>query len=134
MKKNSILNTIIFTGINLFIGLNSNADVIRCQFTEPFLTTVYSMSQQTLTVTGPEKSNNKVIRNVSFQIKEAGKFELVSKSKVVLQSLVLDKQGSDGMSDAIFPFSVTWGGEGSSGAAIYGGCSSNFLKATESNK
>jgi len=116
-----------------FIAAASQADIIKCTFTEPFIDTTYSMAQQSLTYsmfTG-EKPEVKVIKNVSFQIKSAGEFELVAKDGTVLQKISLNNKGSDGMSDRSYPYEVedkSMGGFANSG---WGGCSSNFLKATE---
>lgn len=66
-----------------------------------------------------------VARHVSFQIKDAGVFELTSKAGVVLQSLTLDRQGSDGMSDRLYPYSVI---ANRNGETQHGGCFSNHLK------
>lgn len=116
--------------IALTFSLNASADIIKCSFTEPFLTTEYSMAQQTLRVSDDVMKKAKVFKNVSFQIVEAGKFQLQDKKGNVLQTLSLTNNGSDGMSDTVYPYEVT-----SSDKIQYlganngvGGCSSNFLK------
>jgi len=117
----------IFITALLMISSISHADVIKCSFTEPFVGTVYSMTQSTLTYSDFEYKKH-VIKNVSFQIKEAGVFELVAKDGKVLQTLTLNHKGSDGMSDYVYPYDVkdssmlTYANNG------YGGCSSNHLK------
>lgn len=64
------------------------ADIIKCDFTEPFLSTEYSMAQQTFTIIDPVSEHPKTVRtilkNVSFQIKDAGKFELVDANKKII--------------------------------------------------
>ncbi len=122
------MKTSLFTAFCLLLSLSSKADIIKCEFTEPFLITTYSMAQQTLSYVyaGTEKGDpvNQVIKNVSFQIKAAGVFELVGQDGVVIQTLTLNYKGSDGMSETIFPFEVKE-------AAGYGGCISNHLKSKE---
>lgn len=113
-----------FIAALLFASI-TQADIIKCNFTEPFVNTTYSMTQSTLTYKNSD-GQSKVVRNVSFQIKSAGVFELVSKEGTVLQTLNLNYQGSDGMSDRLYPYDVkdttTSTHEGR------GGCASNNLK------
>jgi uncharacterized membrane protein len=89
------------------------------------------MAQQTLTIISPDlqtsKTNRKVLKHVSFQIKGSGLFELVGKDKKVIQELNLNNRGSDGMSDFVFPYEVKWVADGQR-SELYGGCESNYLK------
>lgn len=112
-----------------FASIGAKADIIKCSFTEPFITTTYSMTQSTLTVKDDAGEKETVVKDVSFQIKSAGVFELVSKDGKVLQKLILNNNGSDGMSENIYPYEVQdylWTGD--SKQALFGGCSSNALK------
>lgn len=110
---------------SLFLTATSQADIIRCNFTEPFVNSTYSMTQSTLSYVNAD-GKKQLLKNVSFQIKSAGVFELVAKDGKVLQTLKLNNQGSDGMSDRLYPYeakdnsSITHQG--------YGGCESNYLK------
>ena len=104
----------------------ASADIIKCMFTEPFMTTTYSMVKQSLTIEDNVMNTKQVIRNVSFQIKGPAQFELWSKNKTILQKLDLNFTGSDGMSDTTYPYSVQWLNKG-----LHGGCTSNFLHASE---
>ncbi len=113
-----IVATFLFAAIG-------NADIIKCSFTEPFISSTYSMTQSSLVYTDAEGTVTK-IKNVSFQIKAAGLFELVDKTGVVLQILNLKYQGSDGMSDRLFPFDVKDSSELTHKGQ--GGCESNRLK------
>lgn len=117
MKK-LIMTSLLLTSI-------SQADIIRCNFTEPFVISVYSMTQSTLSYENSE-GKKKTIRNVSFQIKSAGVFELVAKNGTVLQKLTLNHQGSDGMSDRLYPYDAKDNSQITHQG--YGGCSSNYLK------
>ena len=123
------MKKIIITTL-LLIASVSQSDIIKCTFTEPFINTIYSTSQSTLTYSGYDIK--KVIKNVSFQIKSAGVFELV-KDGQVLQTLTLNHNGSDGMSDTIYPYEVKDNSPFMTANLGYGGCSSNQLKSKPSN-
>lgn len=116
MRKTIIATTLLLTSI-------SQADIIKCSFTEPFINTTYSTSKSTLTYEGADMKTN-VVKNVSLQIKSAGVFELVSKEGKVLQTLELNNKGSNGMSDAVYPYDAK-----DNSIGIFGGCESNYLKA-----
>lgn len=111
----------------IFIASFSRADIIRCTFTEPFVNTIYSTTQSTLTYKNIE-NKTKIIRNVSFQIKAAGVFELVAKNGKILQTLTLNNNGSDGMSDTVYPYEVKDTSMIIAPNNGFGGCSSNYLK------
>lgn len=123
MKKYVVLFSLLATAA-------ARADIINCSFTEPFVDSSYSMSQSTLTYTNFD-SGKTVIKNVSFQIKSAGVFELVDKSGKVLQTLTLNGQGSNGMSDAIYPYDVKDTSMDKNANNGLGGCTSNKLKSTQ---
>lgn len=114
------MKTILLSSVVFLSSVAASADVITCTFTEPFVQTTYSMTQSTLTYTEAFENTDKVVKNVSFQIKSAGVFELVSKSGEVLQTLTLNNNGSDGMSENVYPYEVK-------SELGYGGCSSNHL-------
>ena len=123
------MKKMILTGL-LILASTSNADIIKCSFLEPYVDTTYSMSQSTLTYS--EEGLIKTIKNVSFQIKAPGVFELVKNGKV-LQTLKLSNQGSDGSSSTIYPYEVQ---DSALSARVtanngIGGCASNYLKSTE---
>lgn len=106
--------------------ITASADIIKCSFTEPFVNSTYSMSQSSLTYNDWENKTT-VIKNVSFQIKSAGIFELVAKDGTVLQRLDLNNQGSNGMSDHVYPYDVQDNTSRTNNGR--GGCESNSLKA-----
>lgn len=120
----------IFATALLLLSSVSQADVIKCTFTEPFIDTTYSMTQSTLTYKDMEGKKS-VVKNVSFQIKSAGVFELVSKDGKILQTLVLNYKGSNGMSDTIYPYKVKDNSPVMTANGGYGGCVSNYLKSKE---
>lgn len=113
----------ILVSIIFFASSFAHADIIRCYFTEPFYTTIYSMTQSKLTTTEALTGKITYRKNVSFQIKGTGNFELVSINGNVLQTLTLDYQGSDGMSDKVYPYTVNAPEIG------IGGCTSNYHHA-----
>lgn len=107
----------------LLLGMVStaDADVIRCSFTEPFAVTTYSSNTGELDVSfDVETSRSKSYKNVSLQIMGPGLFELWGEDEQVVQRLELTYEGSDGMSDFFYPYSVHWITED-----LYGGCTSN---------
>lgn len=112
----------------LMLASVSQADVIKCTFTEPFVDTTYSMTASTLTYKSADQSQNKVVKNVSFQIKGPGVFELVDKKGNVLQTLTLNYKGSNGMSDEhVYPYEVQDNDSMMTANNGVGGCSSNYL-------
>jgi len=106
-------------------AFSAQADIIKCSFTEPFLNVTYSMTQSKLTIQTPEGTSS--VKNVSFQIKGAGNFELFDENNNVLMTLTLDGQGSDGMSDYTYPYTAEFANASTWANAGIGGCSSNFL-------
>jgi len=125
------MKKLLLTSLVVLFSIVSQADIINCSFTEPFINTSYSMAQQSLTYSsysGPNGELEKtVVKNVSFQIKSVGLFELIKDGKV-LQTLTLDNKGSDGMSDNNYPYSVKDNSMLTGANGGYGGCQSNSLK------
>jgi hypothetical protein len=119
--------------IGLIVTASSiaSADIIKCNFTEPFVGAVYSTTTNELKISDFDGSGEKVrtIRNVSFQIKGAGEFDLLSKKGEKIMSLKITNEASDGMSDIVYPIEAKfeYSREGYS-SGLVGGCSSNFLK------
>ena len=104
------------------------ADIIKCVFTEPFFNTTYNTDDATLTYDNYD-GEIVVMSKVSFQIKSAAVFELVASDGKVLQTLLLNNAGSDGMSDIIYPFDVKSSSQRNLTYAVYGGCTSSNLKS-----
>jgi uncharacterized membrane protein len=121
MKCSVIASVILFSSFAF-------ADTITCSFTEPFVSSVYDMKTSKLTYTDINGTNTEFC-DVSFQIKGAALFELTDKNGTVLQSLNLNYNGSDGMSDSIYPYDVH-DNSGQLPANYAGGCESDNLKAT----
>lgn len=110
----------LFLCAALVLPAFAQADIIKCSFTEPFITTTYSMAQQSLTIENMSDNTRQVLRNISFQIKGRGKFELWDANKQLLQKLNLNFHGSDGMSNRVYPYEGKFRDHS-------GGCTSNFL-------
>ena len=122
---------------NLLLALSSlivfstaaKAETFKCVFTEPFFSFTYSTSKETLSINimGEKKT---IMKKVSFQIDAKGSYLLKSANGKLLATLTLDNNGSDGMSDYVFPFTALYNeGEHSH----YGGCDSTLLKRKEMN-
>lgn len=114
----------------LFSSVVTRADVIKCFFTEPFVNSTYDMKKAKLLFKDSE-GRVTIYPKATFEIKGPATFEITSKDGVVLQSLKLDNQGSDGMSDFIYPYSVKDDTGLTGSPSGYGGCESNHLKRTE---
>lgn len=125
------MNKLFATAALMLFANVSHADIIKCSFTEPFISSTYSTTQSTLTyIDHGDIEAKRVIKNVSFQIKGPGAFELVDSKGTVLQKLTLNNNGSDGMSENVYPYEVQDLGMYGANNGI-GGCSSNYLKTEQ---
>lgn len=114
---------VALTTLMLLCGMKASADVIRCNFTEPFFIATYNTTTRNLMVRGPEI--NVISRNLTFQIFGAGNFEVRTPSGTKRMKLLLNNQGSDGMSDAVYPYTGILYRQGQT---FTGGCESNHLR------
>ncbi len=113
-----------FLGIAILAAsFTAQADILKCDFTEPFYQVTYSMAQQSLRIESPDSVE--VLKGISFQIKGPGLFELWDANKVRVMELNLNFAGSNGMSDTVYPYDARWLTMG----GLWGGCISNFLPA-----
>lgn len=116
----------------LSTSVTAQADIINCSFTEPFFSLQYSTTTNELARTEYDFDKDKMVttkvKNISFQIKGPAKFQLLAADKTPIMNLDLNFKGSDGMSDFTYPYDAELLSEGNS---MWGGCESNFLKATE---
>lgn len=109
----------------------ARAEKFTCSFTEPFYTITYDTSTQKLLSRNDSMETSKTYRNVSFQIVGAGEFRLSDSRGKELLSMKLTQEGSDGMSDIIYPFDAKTDellGGANNG---WGGCESSLLKNRE---
>jgi uncharacterized membrane protein len=123
--KNLLISALLTTSVT------AQADIINCSFTEPFFSLQYSTTTNELARTeydfDKDKMVTKTTKNVSFQIKGPAKFQLLAVDKTPIMNLELNFKGSDGMSDRVYPYDAELLTDGNS---MWGGCDSNFLKAT----
>jgi uncharacterized membrane protein len=96
-----------------------NADVIKCSFTEPFITTSYDTASKRLTVTHDVEKRQEIHDRISKRQLSRRAFELRSADGQVLQRVERTCKGSDGMSDRVYPYSAQW-----IPLKLYGGCTS----------
>ncbi len=113
------MKTCLIATILAMTSFTVGAETFTCVFTEPFISFTYSTSSQKLV---RKNYDNKVstTRNVSFEVSGPNTF-LLKRNNAVVAKLVLDQQGSDGMSDFVFPYSVEYEG-------LIGACESTVLK------
>ncbi len=95
------------------------AETFTCVFTEPFISFTYSTSSRKLVRKNYDQKIT-TLRNVNFEISGPNSF-LLKRGQVVVSKINLDQNGSDGMSDFVFPYSVEYEG-------LHGACESTVLK------
>jgi hypothetical protein len=90
------------------------------------------MSNGMLDIQYDVEKRREQVRNLSFQILGPGDFEIKDANGKVVQKLKLSFNGSDGMSDSIYPYEAQWLPKRSEPAAVlYGGCTSERLLKRE---
>ncbi|MBO9665749.1 MAG: hypothetical protein J7501_02930 [Bdellovibrio sp.] len=96
------------------------AEKIYCSFTEPFISITYDSDTNKAFYSTPDKPDVPVDVKVTFN--KGGTILLMTLDNKY--SLLVDttKEGSDGMSDFIYPF------EGILNSSLYGGCETDHLK------
>jgi hypothetical protein len=119
--------------VSVLNGANaSEAEIIKCQYTDPFLTTVYSTNTSTLTFADAgDASRNKMLKNISFQIIRPNLFELWNLNQEVIQRMELNGRGRYGMGDTVYAYDATLY-DYVANFNLRGGCTSNHLPATPS--
>ena len=125
MKAALILSTLILSGL-------AHAETFTCSFTEPFVTETYNTVTQQLVINDISTTTNTTIKNVTFQITALNTFVLADANGKTLSVLVLNNQGADGMSNNVYPYSVTTNTIGGPNSGI-GGCSSERLPVKNVN-
>ena len=98
------------------------ADVIKCSFTEPFMTTSYDTSRKRMTVSYDVEKRRTILDRVSMRETKPKVFEFRNSSGQVLQRVERSCRGSDGMSDRVYPYEAQWIAQ-----KLYGGCTSTGL-------
>jgi uncharacterized membrane protein len=106
----------------LVLSDTAKADIIKCSFTEPFMTTSYDTSRRRMTVTHDVEKRRTVLNGISMQQTKPRVFEFRNSSGRVLQRVERSCRGSDGMSDRVYPYEAQWIAQ-----KLYGGCTSTGL-------
>lgn len=124
MKLLTLLTTLLFS---LGAQAHSTDEVLNCSVTEPFINYTFNPAMKTLTMTSVEISPAVEVlsRNAEFKSLDPAKNgEMGSTYQVVdtvtgevFMDLTLNNQGSDGMSDFMYPYDAKIG-------SWYGGCDS----------
>lgn len=82
----------------LLVSSASHADIIRCSFTEPFVTTSYDILKKRMTRIDISEDKPVVLNDVTLSVVSTGVIELRQNGKLI-QTLTLTGKGRDGMSD-----------------------------------
>lgn len=98
------------------------ADIVKCSFTEPFMTTSYDTSSQRMTVSHDVEKRRTIFDRISMREVKPGVFEFRNGKGEVLQRLERSCRGSDGMSDRVYPFEAEWIAQ-----KLHGGCTSTAM-------
>lgn len=139
MKALALLITLTATTT---FAQEAEKDVLYCSFTEPFISITYDAATGKITENGPEHWDEEKQEFVPEVIAENGRFTVVKtdeygydksfklyddKGQVILEA-ALDFQGSDGMSDRVYPFSAIYH-QGSFSGTLHGGCQTEAAPA-----
>jgi uncharacterized membrane protein len=111
-------------GLLISMAATAQAETFTCRFTEPFFTLTYSTETQELARLDVNEKVESVKSNVQFEVVGSSKFVLKSQNGKELARLVLNNNGSDGMSDRIYPLEIKLMDE----SEIVGGCETSKLK------
>ncbi|MCB0349364.1 MAG: hypothetical protein KDD37_11050 [Bdellovibrionales bacterium] len=130
MKK--IVLAIISLSLTSQFAFAKDRDVLKCDFTEPFITVVYNANTGLVTSSGMEERAEILSNDASLVPVDAEENGVVDSSynlvdnttgKTIL-SLKLSFKGSNGMSDHMYPFDGTYND-------MLGGCSTKKAPAVE---
>jgi uncharacterized membrane protein len=112
---------LVLSGGLLLPGI-AKADIIKCSFTEPFITTSYDTALQRMTVTYDVEKRRTVFDRVSMRELRPRAFEFRSADGQILQRVERTCRGSDGMSDRVYPYKGQWISQD-----LQGGCTSTRM-------
>jgi uncharacterized membrane protein len=118
----------------VIVSASAQAEIFTCHFTEPFVTVKYTTGTQTLSYQdfGADQKKPK-LSAASFLIRDAGVFEVRQNGKVVM-TLTLDKKGSDGASEDVYPYSVDYVSMRGYANGGQGGCESLAIKTVKNTQ
>ncbi len=101
-----------------------------CSFTEPFVRTVFDTHAGTMIVIHDVEKRRETLRGLSVSKVDGETVEVRGAGKKAIQRLARSYNGTDGMSDRVYPYEVIWTpGRRSLPATLYGGCESDTEKA-----
>ncbi len=108
--------------ISILASPSARAEKFDCGFTEPFLTVTYDTATQVLVIKDEVMNTVRTQRAISFSVAGPGIFLLRDSKGTEVARLELTHEGSDGMSETVYPYSVTYG-------SWTGGCESSLFRA-----
>lgn len=119
----------------LALSSQASADIVRCTFTEPFFTLILDTDTRVLTKVEPDFENpdggyketvisrtaqaRRLAPRVVSAVVQHPRFQVIADGALALV-LELNYEGTDSMSDTIYPYSVKY-------QTFEGGCDSNRL-------
>lgn len=102
----------------------AHADTLECRFTEPYITVRHDTAAGTVEVSGLGIEPRR-FSSVGLTFDGVNRFELAWEGNRLL--LAVDYEGSDLMSDHVFPISARWLRSPDSERPLHGGCFSERL-------
>lgn len=114
------MKSFILTTALLTLSGAAHAETIYCSFTEPFLTVTYNSETNKVAVTSPDQGSGETTGHVTYQ--KGGIIKITADGITHYLEVNLTKEGSDGMSDFVYPF------EGIISSQLHGGCETDTLK------
>jgi hypothetical protein len=99
----------------------SRSEIIKCTYTEPFITTIYNSDTHEVTISNNALKTVTKLANVSRRTIKPKVFELRNAKKTIVQTMELNHRGSDGMTDTVYPYDSQWN-------KLHGGCTSSRLR------
>jgi uncharacterized membrane protein len=96
-------------------AMQGRAGVLRCTFTEPFFTITFDSATHKVTRTSTEDGKVSVVSTTAriqrtIEEDDDPMFEVFDEKEMIL-ALRLSGRGSDGMSEAVFPFQARYHGQ-----------------------
>ncbi|KYG69033.1 hypothetical protein [Bdellovibrio bacteriovorus] len=114
------MKSVILSAALMLSVTSAQAESIYCTFTEPFLSVSYNSDTNKVKITSPDNGGAEL--NAIVKYKQGGVIRFEVEGLTQYLDLYLNKEGSDGMSDFIYPF------EGVISEQLYGGCETDSLK------
>ena len=105
------------------LSASAQPEVITCHFTEPYITVAHNTAKATVVVSGLG-IETQTYTNVGLMLTGVNKLVLTRADKRL--DLQIDYQGSDQMSDQVYPISAHYGNVDQP-ATLHGGCSSTLM-------